>query len=193
MVRHGESECNAKGIVSTNDTPLSDIGRAEVKKTGIYLKKYEIDKIYASDLPRAAETAQIIADRCGISEITYVKALREADSGDHGGLTQEEANLRFHEYLKASKDNLASHPAGGESVMDHRDRVMNFVCRIISEEKGTVLLVAHGGTNKVILGILKGTPLAEIHKGYHANCSVSILDIDEEVKVILEADTSHLD
>ncbi len=193
MVRHGESKANAAGVVSTDETPLSDMGRKEVKQTALELSKYHLDELYSSDLPRAAETAQIIAKECGIDDITYVKALREAGSGDYSGLSQEEASIKFREFIEASDDHLLKHPAGGESVIEHRDRVMEFVYRIIAEEKGNILLVAHGGTNKIIFGTLTGIPLKEIHKGYHANCSVSILDIEEEVEVILEADTSHLD
>ncbi len=193
VVRHGESECNATGVVSTNDTPLSEIGREEAKLTAKCLKKYKIDKIYSSDLPRAAETAQIIAEECPVSGINYDKALREADEGDYGGLDYKDANQKFREFIDASDSHLTKHPAGGESVVEHRDRVMNFVYRVISEEEGTVLLVAHGGTNKLILGTLKGVPLSEIHKGYHANCSVSVLDMGDDITIILEADTSHLD
>lgn len=60
-------------------------------------------------------------------------------------------------------------------------------------EEGTILLVAHGGINKVILRTLKGTHLPVMHKDYHVNSSVSLLYIEGGVKFISEADTSHIE
>ena len=64
--RHGETEANAKGIITgSTETPLTGKGRSQAELAGRHAKNLEIDHIICSPLGRAHETAMIIAKEIG--------------------------------------------------------------------------------------------------------------------------------
>ena len=78
FLRHGESEYNRiKKYAGQLDVPLSEVGKQQAIIAGSYIaKNYKIDEIYSSNLSRAIETAQPIANAIHID-----KRLSELDSG----------------------------------------------------------------------------------------------------------------
>ncbi|KAF6172415.1 hypothetical protein GIB67_025920 [Kingdonia uniflora] len=79
VVRHGETAWNADGKIQVLsaafdfkghlDVELNEAGRQQATAVAHRLSKEpKISAIYSSDLKRALETAQIIADSCGILE-----------------------------------------------------------------------------------------------------------------------------
>src|SRR5687767_10128865 len=90
LIRHGETEWNTTGRwQGILPVPLNDIGREQARKLAATLRQDAIQMIYTSDLSRAAETAQIIADTLGIP-VSVDERLRELDIGIFQGLTVEE-------------------------------------------------------------------------------------------------------
>lgn len=83
LVRYGESVANGKGFFAGQlDIPLSDKGRQQANCVADYIaKKYQVDRIYSSDLSRAYDTAKPIAERVGLM-LKSEKMLREICSGD---------------------------------------------------------------------------------------------------------------
>ena len=74
LVRHGQSEANAKRVLQGHmDSPLSNQGRLQARNLAqrmITLGCTTFDLMYSSDLSRAAETAQIISQTLKIDKIT---------------------------------------------------------------------------------------------------------------------------
>ena len=61
MVRHGETSWNAEGrIQGQTDIPMHDGGREAAWRTGVRLADIRFDAVYASDLSRTRETAELI-------------------------------------------------------------------------------------------------------------------------------------
>src|SRR5581483_11189567 len=90
-----------------------------------------ISAVYASDLSRARETAEIVAARLGLA-VTTDAGLREKDWGTWEGLTGDE---RAHVELV------------GEETAAHARRVLDAVRRIAERHPGErVLVVTHGGS-----------------------------------------------
>ena len=94
LVRHGEAEHMVRGLVGGEcDFPLTEKGRRQIALTGKRLKDLygnRIDKIYASDLKRASESAKIIQTEVN-APITLNSKLREISRGIAEGLKVEEA------------------------------------------------------------------------------------------------------
>jgi broad specificity phosphatase PhoE len=91
--------------------------------------------VYSSDLPRALETAELVAARRGL-EVVVDPALREIDLGSWSGLTRAEIEERFPG---------ASHH-DGEPRDEFEERVLAAVTRIaVAHDGARVLVVAHGG------------------------------------------------
>ena len=126
LVRHGESEANAKGISQGQklDSPLSKKGLEQAKKVTERLSEEKIDFIYSSDLKRAKQTAEIINKEHKL-KISFDKRLRERN---HGSETTEEHIKRTENFLKS-----------------------------LDEKMKTVVILAHGETNKMILAISTGS------------------------------------
>lgn len=83
LIRHAESEANAKGINQGQkvDTSLSEKGIKQAKQVAQRLKDEKMDIIYSSDLKRAKETAEQI-NKFHKLKIIYDKRLREKDHPD---------------------------------------------------------------------------------------------------------------
>ena len=107
---------------------------------------------YSSDLQRTKRGAEIVSLRCNIP-VCVTPALREKHFGQWEGLTYEEAETRFpSEWTAWIADPPASRPPGGETYRELESRVMNVLSKILRDHKNeSVLLLAHGGVNRVFL------------------------------------------
>ena len=133
LVRHGETDWNAVGrLQGHTDRPLSDYGREQARRLADELEGEEFDAIYASDLARARETAEIIGAQLGLP-IILDPDLREKDWGNWEGLIAVERDRV--EFV-------------GESTEAHQERMLRALRRISERHPGDgrVLVVTHGGS-----------------------------------------------
>jgi len=133
LVRHGETDWNADGrLQGQTDRPLSDFGRRQARQLADELAEEELEAIYSSDLSRARETAEIVAERLGLP-VVLDPDLREKDWGTWEGLTAVERDRV--EFV-------------GESTEAHQERILGALRRISERHpgEGRVLVVTHGGS-----------------------------------------------
>ncbi|MEP7216314.1 MAG: histidine phosphatase family protein, partial [Anaerolineaceae bacterium] len=97
LVRHGESEANARGIIQGRlDFGLSELGRLQAQHVAERLMQEEIARLATSPLLRAAQTADVIGAVRGIVPVVE-PALVEYDAGEISGLTGDEIRRRHPE------------------------------------------------------------------------------------------------
>lgn len=90
FARHGQSEANAENIFQgTYDTPLTEKGRQEAEALAEEVKTKGITKIVSSKLMRAKETAEIVAEKLGVT-LELWDDLEENDFGQYNGKPKEE-------------------------------------------------------------------------------------------------------
>ena len=133
LVRHGETDWNADGrLQGHTDRPLSDFGRRQARQLADELAGEDLEAIYASDLARARETAEIVGEQLGLP-VVLEPDLREKDWGTWEGLTAVERDRV--EFV-------------GESTEAHRERILHALRRISERHPvgGSVLVVTHGGS-----------------------------------------------
>jgi probable phosphoglycerate mutase len=132
LVRHGETDWNAVGrLQGHTDRPLSDFGRRQAHQLAKELGDEPLDAIYASDLARARETAEIAGERLGLP-VVLDPDLREKDWGTWEGLTSVE------------RDRV---DFVGESTEAHQERILQALRRIAERHPGgRILIVTHGGS-----------------------------------------------
>ncbi|HEX6476892.1 MAG TPA: histidine phosphatase family protein, partial [Acidimicrobiales bacterium] len=151
LVRHGEADCNANGIVGGHRgcTGLSPLGVAQVEAlrdrweaTG---EMRHADALYASVLPRAIETAEIIAPALGDLEVTTDCDLCELHPGECDGMTWEEFSRRYpRPDFRLDPDRPLS--PGGESWSGFLRRVDMTLRAVVDRHEGeTVVVACHGG------------------------------------------------
>jgi broad specificity phosphatase PhoE len=172
-VRHGETDWNAEHRwQGHSDTQLNELGRSQAHRLAGELE--DVDAVYSSDLSRARETAEILAERLGL-EVRLDARLRERGFGAWEGLTMNEIELVFPE---AQARWRAGDPAGvgEESFEAFADRVGEFLEEIGRGHDGeTVLVVAHGGTIRVGHALAAGLDYVRDHESIPAvaNCTPS--------------------
>ncbi len=179
LVRHGQSVGNVKQILQGQDNGmLTDLGREQAAEVARRLKDEPIDAFLASDLTRAVETCQIIAQPHG-GKIRTTPLLRERDWGSFTG--------RFIPDLKdvAWPDDIETL----EALMERAGRFLEMVRGARYETLGqrtfstegtqetTVLAVGHGIINKAIQAVHYGKQMREVER--MGNCEVRILMLGE--------------
>src|SRR5437899_11865837 len=97
IVRHGQTQWNLKLIRQGHlDSPLTERGIAQAKALGQRLAQEKFSALYSSDLGRAVQTAEMIANATGHNIITDAR-LRERHLGIFQGLNGDEIRERFPE------------------------------------------------------------------------------------------------
>ena len=153
LIRHGEPRQHSGRIfLGQTDIPLSDRGREQAADAGGELTRLQcrLDRIYASDLLRARETAEIIAARFGGLPIIDIAAFRELNMGVWDGELIEDIRRRFpDEYEKRGGDILNYRVPGGENFHDLRGRVTHEFHRILQDEFFPTLRA--GGNRDIVI------------------------------------------
>ena len=192
MVRHGESETNVTRVFTGQmDVPLTETGMEQARRMAEYMDKYHVDKMYASPLQRAMDTAKAIADRqtCTIEE---APALMEVYAGSWQGLPFEEIAEKFPETYQAWRADIGSAvTADGESCQQLYDRVTEFFKKVLQEPEETVCLVCHATPIRMIESYIEADSVKVAQEiGWVPNASVTVYEYDGAFHVV-ERGTSH--
>ena len=171
LVRHGQSEWNAKNLFTGwRDPDLTEKGVEEAVQAGNTLKQagYHFDIAFTSDLQRAQKTCALILDALGASDLDVIRdqALNERDYGDLAGLNKDDAREKWgEEQVHIWRRSYDIPPPGGESLKDTADRVLPYYDasikpRLLTGE--TVLVAAHGNSLRALVMMLEGLSQEEI-------------------------------
>lgn len=163
LVRHGETEWNADNRVQGSiDIPLSQKGREQAESLGRWMQKSpKPQKIYCSDLKRSIQTANILGEILGVTNIEETPLLKEINCGVWEGKFIDELIKDYSQEYAMWRLNSSFKCPEGESVDDVRDRVERFFIEKRSELLSfeTVLIVAHGILNRAVLSFIMDLPL----------------------------------
>ena len=160
LVRHGQSEWNAKNLFTGwKDPGLTDQGLAEAKNAGklILDESIQFDFMYTSMLSRAQKTGDIILGVLNHKEIPIVKneALNERDYGSLAGLNKDDARKKWgEEQVHIWRRSFDIPPPDGESLKDTADRVLPYfdaeiMPKVISGS--SILIAAHGNSLRALI------------------------------------------
>jgi len=196
LVRHGETAWNQEfRYQGITDVPLNAKGREQALQVAQRLKKEPVQAVYSSDLSRARETAEIIADFLGVPLYLH-QGLREVNYGSWEGLRLEEINLLFPGSRELwLSDPWRNPPPGGENMREVQSRVFKALHEIQENHAdGTVAVVTHGGIIAMLLVTLWGLEISSLSRFFSRNASITLLEFEnEQIKVVYWGDTSHLD
>lgn len=168
LARHGETEWNRVGRWQGNtDIPLSDVGRAQARNLAERLRDRGITQIVTSDLSRARETAEIVAETLGIARLALDPRLRERGFGCFEGLTREECAAQHAEVWARYLADQRSTPTGAEPPEQVVSRVIASLTAVATsaDPSGHVLVVSHGAAIRSFVHDITGTappPLANV-------------------------------
>lgn len=161
LVRHGQSYVNLSDWTKGNtDEPLTGLGQKQAAALAAHLPGWlpQVDRIYASTMARARETAAALAQAYGV-EVCFDDRIREIGNNqvDHTAFTSDALPNRYVDYWASAKPFAPSMADGEnvESLMHFRTRVGSFLEHLIATHRGqTVIVVCHGGVIEAALQLI---------------------------------------
>ncbi len=159
------------------DVPLNDTGLEQAKKLAATLSEKEFSAIFASDLMRARQTAEIISSSVDLP-IKFDRRLREISQGQLEGMLFSDVILKFEDALAdRSRNPVNSRMPGGESVAELSSRFMECVDEIAcSKFTKPVLVVAHGLAIATILCLARGYPMETVYSHIQENATAEVIE-----------------
>lgn len=191
LVRHGESEWNAKDLwTGLSDIPLSAKGHVQAKDTGTKLKDIHFDVAFTSALLRSAQTLAEIKKAKGQSKVPTIsnKSLDERNYGDLTGKNKIdiEKEVGKEQFLlwRRSWDSPLPH---GETLKDVYERVIPYyIDHILPKLKAgkNVIVVAHGNSLRALVKYLDNISDEDIPKLEIPVGEMIVYKINEDGKMV---------
>ena len=176
--RHGQTDWNLQNrFQGHSDIPLNEEGLAQARRAAPLLRNLQPNRILSSDLTRAVQTAQTLADLIEL-DISIDSRLRETNGGKWEGRTgAENRESDFHRFVSWLDGD--DQPAGeiGERRSEVADRAVKAILDGLDNSIQTLIVVTHGGTARCILGKMLDLPMNQWSAlGGLSNASWSILE-----------------
>jgi broad specificity phosphatase PhoE len=157
LVRHGETAGQSSiRYYGATDVPLSDSGRAQMRRAAAALAGERFAAVYSSELSRSLEGARLVSRDAAV---VPVAGFNEIDFGAWEGLTEEEIAARDPERYRQWRARLSQrgefHYPSGDSTAAFRRRIVTVLHRILAAAPpGPLLFVLHKGVIRSILAEL---------------------------------------
>jgi probable phosphoglycerate mutase len=189
IVRHGQSSYNSQRRIQgrCDESVLTEKGRADALTVGAALKNLKFDAIYTSPLQRAKTTAEAILSCLEQpSKLQPEQLLMEIDLPLWEKLLKQDVKDKFPEDYKCWKERpheLRMAIPSPEGTKEHfpvlalYSQAQQFWQEMLSRHQGdTIMIVAHNGINRALIGTALGMPPQRYHSIQQSNCGVSVLN-----------------
>jgi broad specificity phosphatase PhoE len=194
LIRHGQTDWNREGRwQGFEQTSLNSEGLAQAQALAEYLRQYPITAVYTSDLSRALQTANALAQALNLQP-ELDERWRERHLGIFQGLTRAEINARYPKEMDAMHTDRFNYVIpNGESQRQVQERAWEAWQQVINHAPGPeAAIVSHGGTLKTLLMKLSNND-PDIASADITNTSVTTVELSGGGWSIAEvAVTPHL-
>jgi probable phosphoglycerate mutase len=199
-IRHGETPWNVDTRIQGQlDIGLNDTGQWQAQRVGLALRDEHMAAIYSSDLKRAFDTAQAIAQHNALAPSLHVvghTGLRERHFGHLQGQTWAEIEQGWPEDAKLwrGRDPHWS-PVGGESLTALRERIQTCVNELASQHLDEqIVLVAHGGVMDALYRLATNQAIDAPRTWHLGNAAINrLLWTPQGLSLVGWGDVSHFD
>jgi probable phosphoglycerate mutase len=195
LVRHGVTDWNReKRLQGHTDVALNQEGREQALCVASALQTEVFTAFYSSDLRRALETAQAVANGRG-QHVHTQRELRERHYGVFEGIAQQELPQRFPQAYADWKGRKAQAALpGGESLHDFYQRIRTHLQRLAQQHHGQRIFIAtHGGVLDCVYRLCTGFPLSAPRAWELPKTGINRVRYDGRLfKLLSWADTQHL-
>ena len=186
LMRHGHVDYFGKEIREAGGdmsvVPLTPLGREQAKAAGMALSHVHFDRAVCSGYPRTRQTAELVLAQQTepTPELQVEPGLVEVHGGTVGEIRSRAdiaAKMAFH--FDAAGEPDASLLPGGELFSDAMERSVAAVTRFLAEpDWHTMLIAAHEGINRLILGWASGGGLHAVRAFEQDTACINVLDFD---------------
>jgi len=174
LVRHGESTWNVAGLAQGqhDQAELTERGLRQASDAAWRFRDHSVRAIYASDLRRALQTAAAFVAVVGVPVFADAR-LRERSLGVLEGVPSADLSPAVTGLDGGRVADPDARPAGGESVREMYQSAATFCDDLAATvSDGDVVVVAHGGTVRVLAAYLNGIPADQMSWGPVENATV---------------------
>lgn len=185
LVRHGQTDWNLGNIVQgQQDIPLNETGIAQARQLAETLAVTRFDAIYASDLIRARLTAQILAERLGLT-VTLDPRLREIRQGVWEGHAISEILELYPEDFRGKNDDPTRPAAeGAEPASQVVTRMVQAANDLHARHKEQrLILVTHGFAIAALYCTAMDIPLSEVGRHIPENGTPVVLKLEKALEL----------
>ena len=191
IIRHGKTDWNNERLLQGGtDIELNQDGIDLAVKTGIGLVDITFDKVYASPLKRAYDTAKYIVGEKDIPIVTDDR-LREISFGSREGepamALKDDPNDPFYFFFHAPEK---YDPKDGESFQEVMARTTDFLTEVVEPEAESlerIMIVGHGAMNKGLQCHMLGHDVEEYWAGgLQHNCAFNIFELKNGKYTLIE-------
>lgn len=187
LIRHGEVV--GAGTPRYNghaDVGLTERGVDQYHQLKERFAGARLAACYSSDLTRCTTGARILGDHFGLEPVLDAN-LRELNIGIWEGMTWAEIIARYPAEWEARLADIVNFRVPeGESLLDLQARALPTVRKIVARHRGEeVLVVGHGGMNRVILLDAIGAPLGSLFNIEQTYACLNIIDYYEDGKAVV--------
>jgi phosphoserine phosphatase len=190
LVRHARTTYNEQGRYqgSSDDSVLTEKGHQDALSTGLALQKYNFDAIYTSPLTRVQQTIQAIFTTLkqknnNIPPLFIDHRLTEIQMSDWQGLLYQEVKEKFIDAYNYWQNTPHLFTLNGTffPVRELFKQAQQFWQKILTKHRGqTILIVAHGGTNRALISTAVGLNPEYYHSLQQSNCGISCLEFSSK-------------
>jgi broad specificity phosphatase PhoE len=186
LVRNADTDFTRDGrVAGRRDIALSAAGRAQAGelRDRLLAAKHEVGEILASPLPRAVETAEIVASAFGHGVVRDPRLI-DFDAGRWEAQSHKEIGASP-EYQRFIANPVDESIPGGEKIGDVRDRIVAAVSQALADNElgANILIISHAGPLRVLLAHYLGMNLVHYHRLRLSPASLSILRFESEAGV----------
>ena len=207
LVRHGRTALTESKKISGSggENPfLSEAGVHDAQKVAAELAKIGVSGpwahlpkpsvVVASPINRTVHTAEIIAERLGLTASTNAD-IAEISFGAWDGHTNDEVKANWPDEFAAWQGSWSVSPPGGESLEAFDSRVQRGRRDILSANQGkTVVVVSHVMPTRGFLRAANDGGISAYWRPQISPCSISIVRFwgDQAAEIVTMNSTSHL-
>ncbi len=163
------------------DVDITDEGVRQMERLRDMLLGKSLDAVYCSDLIRTVKGAEIIGGPHGAKAVSRAE-FRERGVGLWEGMSYDEIEAAYPEDWNAWLGDIVHFvPPGGESLLEVSARVLPALNDTLAAHRGKeVVLVGHGGVNRIILSHAMGLDMKNIFRIEQRYGALNIIDFYDD-------------
>jgi probable phosphoglycerate mutase len=186
LVRHADVRYFEAGRPLRPDgVALTPEGLRQAEALAGFFRDLPLDRAVASDLPRTLQTAAAVLQGRSHPALETLPGLREIRSGRLDAIPVEDRRRVFLEAFGVQVDRATTF-LGGESFGALADRVLACLSGLLADPNWRhLLVVAHGGVNRVILTHALGAGLTGVAALEQDPACVNVLDVDDAGRFVV--------
>jgi probable phosphoglycerate mutase len=184
-MRHGQAENNvSRTLVGRHiEAHLTEQGRAQAAEAARQLKTIKIDKVFASPVIRAVETAKIVCETLGM-EFEIDERLYEIELGKLVGMNYEEVTTKYGDLFVRfyTERDPVLEQFGVETFSSVKQRVKSFLDQALEKhETSNILTVTHLDPIKAALATILELKPEALYRWHIRNASLTVLKHESRV------------